>query len=101
MRWGPALPTVRAPTSTPSAIPRRRLNQPAIAFSPLGYTPASVTPVSVRSPNASTRSFPSSVTSNALAVAPDRADHMKRRRAGTTSAMPSTADVSAPITNPT
>jgi hypothetical protein len=47
-RYGVALPTVSAPTTVPTASPRRARNQVAIIFIAGGYTPARHTPVTKR-----------------------------------------------------
>lgn len=100
MRWGPALPTVSAPTSTPSAMPLPRPNHPAIAFMPLGYTPARASPVRNLSPYASeTLSTDMRITA-ALAAAATVAAMTKSRREGTESAIPVVAIATAPITKP-
>ena len=82
-------------------MPLPRLNHPAIAFMPLGYTPARATPVTNRNPYASgTVSADTKITA-ALAPAATVAAITKRRREGTESAIPLAAIVNAPNTNPT
>src|SRR6187401_2811748 len=47
-RYGVAFPTVRAPTTVPTASPRRERNHVAAIFMAGGYTPARKNPVAKR-----------------------------------------------------
>src|SRR5919206_3234324 len=83
-RYGPALPTVRAPTTVPTASPRRARNQVATIFIAGGYTPASASPVAARQASARRYAAPGSAgraRRAALATAPATALAAKSRRA--------------------
>jgi hypothetical protein len=97
-RWGNAEPSVSAPTTTPSALPRRSRNQPAAIFMPGGYTQASAAPVMKRSATIADASDVYAMA--ALAVAPARQPAANSRRALKTSARLSSALTSVPATKP-
>ena len=97
-RCGNAEPRVNAPTTTPSALPRRSRNQPAAIFIPGGYTHASAAPVSRRSAMMVDPSDDQAIA--AFAAAPATQPAANSRRALKTSARLSTALISVPATNP-
>src|ERR1035437_2511452 len=97
-RYGPAFPTVSAPTTVPTASPHRARNQVAAIFIAGGYTPARKKPAANRETSAGPN--PDAMASQALPAAPNRADAANRRLAGTMSARLSTADTAVPATNP-
>src|SRR5689334_16571531 len=70
-RYGSALPTVSAPTTVPTAKPRRDLNHVEIIFIAGGYTPARHTPHANRVSTAGRN--PSTESSSALKPAPSSA----------------------------
>src|SRR4051812_2542300 len=79
-RYGDALPSVSAPTITPSAKPRPSRNQVAISFIPGGYTPARNAPVRNRSTIAGA-TLCTDDASTAFATAPRRPQIVMRWRA--------------------
>jgi len=97
-RYGNALPSVRLPTRTPSAVPLLALNQPATSFMPVGYTSASALPVAKRQATASTGDGAVAVIAFARAAAMQPAANTQR--ALTRSARLSIALTSVPATNP-
>jgi hypothetical protein len=106
-KCGAAEPMVSAPTSTPMARPRPCLNQVAISFIPVGYTPANMTPVPIRRPISKPRPTvvrpSSSVMSRGIArfkAAPTSAQPAMSRGGWTRSERLNTALPSAPITKP-
>src|ERR1039457_1038554 len=89
---------VSAPTTAPTARPRRARNQVAAILSAGGYTPARQTPAAKRL--ASSTGY---VEANAIGVfttAPSAAAMANNRLAGTTSARLSNADPAVPTTKP-
>src|SRR5438046_8945419 len=97
-RYGVAFPTVRAPTITPIANPRSVRNQVAVIFMAGGYTPARKNPVRNRRPRADGN--PGAARIAAFAKAPNRAEMLKSRPAGITSARFRTAATAVPQTKP-
>ena len=99
IRCGDADPRVSAPTMIPRASPRPRANHVVITFMPTGYTPANATPVKKRS----TRALPKpslNTATPAFSAAPVTAAAAITTCGATRSARLSTADVTAPATNP-
>ena len=79
--WGSAVPSVNMPTSHASASPARAGAQLTTSFIPIGYTPASATPVANR--HAQPSATPVAASANpALAAAPATALTAKIRLAG-------------------
>src|SRR5262249_56460526 len=84
-KCGSADPRPTAPTTTPSAVPRRSRNQPAAIFIPGGYTQASAAPVQNRSPMMAPAEGAKAIA--ALQQAPNRQPHATHSHALTQSAL--------------
>src|SRR5947209_6036947 len=98
-RYGEAFPSVSAPTRTPSAVPRPRLNHVAMSFMPGGYTPARHTPTRKRKATPKPKPCANSPKA-ALTIAHAIAERVKRRRELMMSGRLRSAERSQPATKP-